>query len=456
MPNFAPAAARRSQTSPKTESAAIVVLKIFLFPFIAINVVKKSDSASWKIEHQCPQCGAPVILEETDHLLACGYCRVRLWLYTRGLFSYCFVPRSPPMEKIWFIPYWRFKGLAFSCNQEQVRHRFVDTTLCGVNFPPLPRSLGFRPQALSLKPAGSFAGSLIDGAFARPSVIPSAMRDRFLPKGHPRPSASQNRRESHQAFIGEALSLVHTPVYEKNGKVWDALLNRPLDHNSSFQVKELLFPERTPPPLTFLPVLCPQCGWDLEGSSRSVAMVCRNCQSAWCLSQGNMKWIPFGVPSQWNGDQELLPFWQLKFQFAGIELNTLEDLHRLANTSISRQNSTLLFWIPAFKLPPRLFLQAARRATLSSFMEFRKEDLPPVTIHSATLALEEAAQCVKILLASLAVPRRRFMERMDSFSAKLEEATLSFVPFSPKAHEFVQPHLPLSVPRRALYWKRFI
>ena len=46
-------------------------------------------------QNQCPQCGAPADLEETDRLFACPFCRVTSLLLTRDYFRYVLPARNP-------------------------------------------------------------------------------------------------------------------------------------------------------------------------------------------------------------------------------------------------------------------------------------------------------------------------------------------------------------------------
>lgn len=52
-----------------------------------------------------------------------------------------------------FVPYWRFKGLSYTCGSAGVSHRFLDISALALeeSFPGLPVSLGVRSQALPLK-----------------------------------------------------------------------------------------------------------------------------------------------------------------------------------------------------------------------------------------------------------------------------------------------------------------
>jgi len=67
-----------------------------------------------------------------------------------------------------------------------------------------------------------------------------------------------------------------------DGKLFDAALNRAISPrlDDDFDLGEK--PGGRPTwELRFLPVQCPECGWDLEGERDSFALGCRNCQSVW-------------------------------------------------------------------------------------------------------------------------------------------------------------------------------
>ena len=65
------------------------------------------------IDHQCPQCGAPATLEETERLFTCPFCRVKSYLVTRDYFRYMLPHAAPAGKSLVFLPYWRFKGSFF-------------------------------------------------------------------------------------------------------------------------------------------------------------------------------------------------------------------------------------------------------------------------------------------------------------------------------------------------------
>ncbi|HUL31275.1 MAG TPA: hypothetical protein VLZ03_12555, partial [Thermodesulfobacteriota bacterium] len=122
------------------------------------------ESSSWDIELQCPQCGAPISLVETDRLLTCSYCHVRLYLWTPNQFCYCLPALKASSENLIFVPYWRFKGVAYSVIPFDVQHRILDATLLAYSHRKLPTTLGIKPQTLKMR----FASREIHGTFIKP------------------------------------------------------------------------------------------------------------------------------------------------------------------------------------------------------------------------------------------------------------------------------------------------
>ena len=116
----------------------------------------------YTVEHTCPQCGAPVELDEADRLLKCPYCDVTSYLCARDYVHLVLPPRAGT-EDILYVPYLRFKGSVFQCKDTAVNHRIVDITRLGIVYPELPASLGVRPQAVKMK----FAGPTTTGDFLR-------------------------------------------------------------------------------------------------------------------------------------------------------------------------------------------------------------------------------------------------------------------------------------------------
>ena len=121
-----------------------------------MNLFQQPDN-SWKVELQCPQCGAPVTLEEADRILACAYCRVRLIMIYPGYPHYYLDPYQDqkPVQEMIYIPYWRFRGLAYACLQPKRKDRFVDATILAAELPFVPPHLGLQTRAFKLRPLSS-------------------------------------------------------------------------------------------------------------------------------------------------------------------------------------------------------------------------------------------------------------------------------------------------------------
>ena len=228
--------------------------KTFLDPLFATSAVKSSRLL---IEFQCPQCGAPATLEETDHLFSCPFCKVNSYLLSR-VYRYVLPNAAREDKELLFFPYWRFKGMFFSCISTGINHRIVDVSYRAVQSEYFPISLGLRSQTLKLR----FLTPDTEGYFLDTSLPHQEMMQIV----EQRYDASLPKPIYHWDFIGETLSQIYAPFYV-NGKVYDAVLNRPVSPSlpADFHTKTL---PGGPPQwhLRFVPALCPHCGWDLKGS----------------------------------------------------------------------------------------------------------------------------------------------------------------------------------------------
>jgi ribosomal protein L37AE/L43A len=173
-----------------------------------------------RIDHQCPQCGAPAVLEESDRLYRCAFCRVLSYLLPRGAARYVLPHQVPAGADLTYVPYWRFKGTIFTCGADGIRHRFTDESHRAVDDPAFPPSLGLRSQALRLK----FVTPATAGCFLEPSGGRQQALDFFT-----RRQASRQPPPIYlQTQVGESLSLIYTPIYRHGQDLYDGVLNRPL------------------------------------------------------------------------------------------------------------------------------------------------------------------------------------------------------------------------------------
>jgi len=406
-------------------------------PLSAINVVKEFN---WQIEHNCPQCGAPVILDETDRLLTCPYCRTRLYLATTGYFQYHLPLPEATSREVIYIPYWRLKGLFLSVQDREISSRFVDTSLLALTSGVFPLSLGLKPQVLKLK----FVLPEIRGQFIAPYLpVPEVI------------NSFQRRAASsfHQAFIGEVVSLIYSPVYIENNNLYDALLRRPV---APWKREDMDLPVSSPGQwgLQFIPTLCPRCGWDLEGEKTSLVLLCRNCNSAWNCPTTAFEPLSFTVMEPGaNGPLYYLPFWRLKVAIGGIKLTSHADLIRLGNLpraiTDACEEKAFYFWSPAFKVNPTLFLRWARQMTVFQ-PEGRVNETLPQEFYPVTLPAQEALETVKITMASIIADKRVISPLLPKIQTRLEESHLVYHPFTIGHHELIHTYIGMGIDKKAL------
>ncbi len=410
---------------------------------------------SWRIDHSCPQCGAPVSLDEGDRVLACPYCRVRLYIVHSGPARRFLVPpRGGPEAGTIFVPYWRFKGAVFTCTEDGVRHGILDRTRCAVKLPGLPPSLGVRPQAMRLLPAApDTPGLFLKTALPLEQAVATCCAATVRPDGLPIGA---------EAFIGETASLVYQPVRLADG-IYDAVLDRRI---APLPAAEIAAPSQIEPKdrfaMRFLPTLCPECGMDLEAPADSLVLACTNCGIAWQAQSGRYERVRCVLLEEAARADLLVPFWRIDARVGGgITLETYGDLARLANlprvARKDREWRAVRFWTPAFKLHPGRFLRLAAALTLAQPDATPGGDrIPPVPIHPVTLPAAEGTESLRILLAEMAAPKGAFLSRWDQITFEVRDAVLAYVPFRAAGGELMNGALAVCVNRKLLDYGRNI
>ncbi|MBN1614524.1 MAG: hypothetical protein JW950_08685 [Deltaproteobacteria bacterium] len=397
---------------------------------------------SWQIEHQCPQCGAPVLLDETDHLLACSYCRTKLYLLSQGPFRYRLPPPLETAKEILYVPYRRYRGLSYQVRGRNIDYRVADLNLLTAPVKGLPFSLGLRPQVLKLK----FVSPETEGRFAK---VDSALRDlvetalQFGPSG------------SLQFMIGDVESLIYAPFYREDGRLFDAILKRPVIPWDEGSLEDLLEQDR---PLDwqvrFVSTLCPHCGWDLQGEKDALVLLCRNCQTAWICKNSSLEKIDFSVMTGGEGPLVHLPFWRMRADIEGVRLQSYADLIRLANlpkiATPSHEAVPLYFWSPAFKLNPALFMRWTRQMTAYQPGGQAKETFEGASVHPVTMPLADAVGSIPLAIANLMMDKRKMMKLLPDLRMTLTDALLVYQPFLVRRNELIHEKMGLVIHRKAL------
>ena len=389
-------------------------------------------SSNFLIDYQCPQCGAPAVLDETDRLFLCEYCRVKSYLITKDYFRYTLPSKAPENKQLLYFPYWRFKGMLFSCASDGVKQQFIDISHQAVNSPFFPISVGFRSQALKLK----FVTPDTEGRFLEPDQPFEKIMDIF----EERFKGSQPKPVFHQAHIGESLSLIYSPFYV-NSRVYDAVLNEPVSSSLPDDFNESDFSGGRPDwQIGFLPTLCPDCGWDMEGQRDSMVLICKNCDSLWQPDEKGFKKLKFAHIPIKEKDIIYLPFWRIRADVSEIDLKSYADLVKIANLTIflkQKYDRKFSFWSPAFKIRPQTFLPLTEKITLSQPRDKLIYKLPDSELYPVTLPFSEAVETLKINLASFMKPQKTLLPKLSDIKIRPRSFLLVYVPFLIKHHELI-------------------
>lgn len=402
------------------------------------------------IEHQCPQCGAPAILEETDRLFRCEYCRVKSYLMQKDCFRYTLPDAAPESKELLFFPYWRFRGMRFACFADKTDHRFADISCQAVRSEHFPVSVGLRSQTLKLR----FVSPEAEGRFLQPVLsIREAMH---IFRHHFR--ISSRGTVLHRSFIGETISLIYAPFYmadkEPSGRrqLFDAVLNKPLSLSLPDHFDRSLFQDRPPDwRIRLIPTLCPDCGWNLDGERDSVALTCKNCDSVWESHGDRFRKVAFAHIPETDVSGVCLPFWKIRADVSEIKLDSYTDMVRVANLPRGvKKDAKFHFWIPAFKVRPRIFLNLSRNITLFQPRQKLAEGLPNLRLWPVSLPVTEAFEGLKITLAGFLKPRKHLSTVFRDIRITPKESILVYVPFTENHHEFVQPEFQQAVHKNVL------
>jgi hypothetical protein len=407
---------------------------------------------AFPIEQECPQCGAPVELDETDHLILCPFCNVKNYLFARDYFRFL-LPHKAPNQAIIYAPYMRFKGEVYLCKGASIDHSIVDITHLGTAYEQIPVSLGLRPQAMKMK----FVTPDTPGAFLKCTLSPSDV----LTIVDKHTSIFSPGKLFHQAYVGEAFSLIYLPLFVHDNRVCDAVINRPIVKLPNGE--DIFSPAGDVNPrwhITFMATICPQCGWDLDGERDSVVLTCSNCDTAWEASEGTFVQVKCGAVPGKGEDMKYLPFWKITARDERMGINTYADFMRVTKQPTVMQrgwnNRKLSFWIPAFKIRPKVFLHLARQMTILQKDFAMEQELPKKDLYPVTLPRSEAAQSLKVTLASAVMTKRKFFPLLPQVNFTITKSHLAYLPFKVMGHDMIQEHLNVSINKNTLKYGRYL
>ena len=315
-----------------------------------------------KIKQECPQCGAPIVISESDHILSCPFCGVNNFITQTGLNRYVLPGKVSGFGTTLYAPFLRFKGNVFVVTEKGVGYRAVDTTHAGHPHSRLPPSLGLRPQAMELerlvsKRKGSYlqpsrkVGQIL-GKAAQISELTGKFGDYMY----------------HRAFIGETLSYIYLPLALKDDMLLDGVTGaRVVDPENSERLLEAGQQYNSDWRIGFKPTLCPHCGADLDGAGDCLVLHCGNCRKAWELSDNELREVIWRVAPGDGSTKMYLGFWRITGRIDAMGIHSLADFFERTTQPVvpkpEWRKQIMSYWIPAFKLSPKRFLHLARQVT---------------------------------------------------------------------------------------------
>ncbi len=340
--------------------------------------------------------------------------------------------------------------MLFFCGSHKVDERYVDVSQQAILTDHVPFSVGVRSQAMKIR----FVAPDSAGRFLKPAIDHQMIfgdLDKRFGRNLARPIL-------HQAHIGETLSLIYSPFFIRD-KLYDAVLDQPVSNRSIEDLNLADYAETDPRGhIRFVSTLCPHCGWDLDGERDALVLRCKNCQSTWYPVGKKLKQLTFAHIANGDAGAVYLPFWRIRADISGIELTSYADLIKVANLPKAVQKdwhqSAFRFWIPAFKVRPRIFLRLAGQVTVVQPRDELVSRIPDGRIHPSNLPVSEAIESLKLILAGFIKPRKTLADKLPAIHIKPKSFALIYFPFQEAHHEYIQPDYQIALNKNVLSLSR--
>jgi len=411
------------------------------------------------VEFECPQCGAPAGMEETSRLFVCDHCAVKSYLDPKEVFYFVLPGRAPEDKAVIYFPYWRLKGVLFICEPAlTVYSDPIDRTYQAAPSDLFPRNLAYKTQVMKMR----FAGRDLKGNIFKPTIplndIVARMKSEYEINYQ-----QHNATEAafyHAEFVG-LLEIIYAPFYMQESTLYDGISNKRVDlgRDDPIHIDEK-FAAALPPEkgldqdVKFIPTLCPNCGWDMDCAKDSILLACNKCNSFYQPGRGGAKKLSVGFSPPEKNTALFLPFWRLEADVSGIQLDTFGDLVKLANlikvVSDEDKQRKYYFWIPAFKIASKLFLQIATRVTLGQPRGKYERSMPDVPIYPVNLPISEAIKCPKTVVANLIAIKEIHFSKLKRIEITAKRSALIYLPFEAYGSEFIHPQYKVRVSSQTL------
>jgi hypothetical protein len=264
----------------------------------------------------------------------------------------------------------------------------------------------------------------------------------------------------HRAYIGEEVSFIYLPLLHTDSGLVDAVQDRLLvdsEHAAAFPLRGARFNPRWQ--VHFLATLCPRCGNPLDGEGDCLVLTCTNCDTAWQAGPSGLERIDCRIVPGGQDTALYLGFWKISAHLPTMKIWSFADfLQRTNQPVVSRaewHERVMHFWIPAFKLRPKIFLQAGRQATVGQWRLAGEEEVHIVPgLYPVTLPEDEARQALKIILAACATSRKKIFPLLAGARPENISSSLVFLPFVDRNHDWLQPQTGTVVAKSVLDFGR--
>lgn len=407
-----------------------------------------------RVEQGCPQCGAMLVLAESEHVLTCSFCGTRNVVQSSGPCRYVLpMAGGASSAGLLLAPYLRFKGTIYLVTAESIEHRVIDTTQAANPLPGLPPSLGLRPQAMRLARVTPDSGN----NYLPQSLKSNTILEKAATIGNLNARAGADL--FHRAYIGENLSYIYLPLVVKKQGLFDGVIDSrlaDLEELAGISLRGRRFDEAWQ--VRFLATLCPQCGAGLDGAGDCQVMTCVNCHTAWALGAEGLTRVDWWLHPGDGAAPLYLPFWKIAAHIPALSIFSFADFVVQTNQPFLPRSGwrdrIMSLWIPAVKLRPKIFLQAGRQATLGQWQIKPVEGRVTPNLFPVTLPASEARQAVKLMLAAATASPRLVFPCLPQVQLTDVLIQLVYLPFIDKGHDWVQPETGVVIAKNILRFGR--
>lgn len=363
--------------------------------------------ADYSARFNCPGCGSALETLEGTISLRCSFCGLIMRIGSPDrILKYFYEPRLDGFgvkfsiekhlktkrlslsyteidRKLYYLPFYRFRGMSYVLYCE--RSVEIDTEDLENSIPIVKRNLQRKCGHFDLTvPAYDNESFGLDSLGIRPEVMPltalikdnlpeesikidirvspedaeqSAMAMFFANIGF----ASVNKEVLSSEMIGEGLAVIYYPVWavgiEQNGFPTTMFI----DGLNKRVYREIPGEIKTDPTGADLsrstelnPVQhkCPNCGFDLPISERSLFYYCENCFRSYMIAGDRYAKVEF-FSAKYEEGEFYHPFWRFPFS-AGEDIDTVSKFSRVLTGEIplvakSKANNKFYLYVPGFK-----------------------------------------------------------------------------------------------------------